>query len=127
MAIFRRLQSECRSSCRPYTFFFLLLQTFGNQVLGPISWVIPIAVAMSCYGGLNASIIAASRLLSPSIHLFHISFNPRGVPIRAVIGQVRVTPYAQACFCIVRGNWSTNSTQKGSTANPGIEPGTLLL
>ncbi|XP_043073710.1 LOW QUALITY PROTEIN: Y+L amino acid transporter 2 [Puntigrus tetrazona] len=36
--------------------------TFGNQVLGPISWIVPISVAMSCYGGLNASIISASRL-----------------------------------------------------------------
>lgn len=41
--------------------FFLFLQTFGGETLSYAKWIIPIAVAMSCYSGLNSSIIAASR------------------------------------------------------------------
>ena len=36
--------------------------SFAGKTLGSAQWLIPIAVAMSTFGGLNASIMTSSRL-----------------------------------------------------------------
>ncbi|XP_067656476.1 b(0,+)-type amino acid transporter 1-like [Haliotis asinina] len=79
-------------------------QTWGNRVLGPASWIIPICVMMSVYGSANGGIGTSSRIQFAAARdgnwwelLSYISVK-RYTPMPAIVCQVLI-----AIFMVLQG------------------------
>lgn len=41
--------------------------TFGNRILGPLTWLMPLSVTISTFGSANGTLFAAGRFVKNSL------------------------------------------------------------
>lgn len=68
--------------------------TFGDKMFGPVAWLIPIFVALSCFGGVNGVIFTSARLFATGAQdgnlpsFFSLVHHKQQTPIPSLIFSV---------------------------------------
>jgi solute carrier family 7 (L-type amino acid transporter), member 5 len=77
-------------------FFLSMHQTFGNKVFGSFSWLIPIFVALSTFGGVNGVIFTSARLFATGANEGHL---PSFFALFHIKNQTPICSLIFSCLC----------------------------